>query len=64
MKSGGSYILEGVVSPVMLKCRIFAVFQHFQHTLVVMIDDHGDVLLVLFFYDSSSMPIRRTGLTC
>jgi hypothetical protein len=27
----------------------FPVFQHFQDTLVVMIDNHGDVLLVLFF---------------
>jgi hypothetical protein len=27
----------------------FAVFQHLQHALVVVVHDHGDVLLALFF---------------
>jgi hypothetical protein len=39
----------------------FAVCQHLQHTAVIMIDDYGDELAMLFFNDNSSMPIRRIG---
>ena len=41
---------------------LFPVFEHIQDTMIVMIHDHGDVLLVFFFNLSSSMPIRRTTL--